>query len=279
MPSIVPPLDFIPKLPGKGVELISSQIDIQLDRLFEEISNIIQDVVKLPGDCKCDDPRMKKIKDTLASIQEQITKIQEAIPKIQEAVQTIQTVVTTAQSIKAAITAAQLAIPATAGLFIAQQLMAIQDATIVNAIASLQQFSEIPNTITSRLATLIPPLLSAFNKVSSACNGDVDNLELPSDSLRAVSVEYNDLVSTEFYNELNVSDDDLNSRGIAIEDLIQQQRDLLSSLQEAPSKVYQMSGIPDPNLGKPGDYYVNLDNSQIYGPKLSATNWGAPANQ
>lgn len=278
MASIVPPLDFIPKLPGKGVQLLSEQLDKQLDVLFDQISKTVQDAIKLPNNCDCDDPRMKQIKEQLAKIQEAITKIQENIPKIQQTIETVKTVVATAQAIKAAITAAQLSNPATAGLFIAQQLMAIQDATIVNALASLQQFATIPDTLTSKLSTLIPPLLSAFNKVSSACNGDVDTLTLPEDVANRLRNDYNDEIDTKFYNETNVSDDDLNKRSIDIKDLVQQQRDLLTSLLEAPSQVYREAGNPDPNLGKPGDYYINVTTSQIYGPKVSATEWGQPVN-
>ena len=197
MASIVPPLDFIPKLPGKGVELLTAQLDTLLDQLLEKVSTTIQDTIKLPGDCKCDDPRIKKIKAQLAQIQEQITKVQESIPKIQETIETVKTIVSTAQAIKATISAAQLSNPVTAPLFIAQQLTAIQDATIVNALASLQQFSTLPNTLTSKLSVLVPPLLGALSKVSSACDGNVDNLELPDSvvSKLSASFNYNDAIS------------------------------------------------------------------------------------
>ena len=277
MPSIVPPLDFIPKLPGLGAERVAQEIDTQVDSLLEKTSTTIQETIKLPSDCKCDDPRVKKIKEQLAQIQEQITAVQENIPKIQQTIDTVKTVINTAQAIKATITAAQLANPATAGLFIAQQAMAIQDATIVNALASLQQFSTIPNTLTSKLNVLVPPLLSALSKVSGICDGDVDDLVLP-ESAATDRINYNDALQSEFYNELNVSDSDLTDRSDNIKKLIEQQRDLLTSLQEAPSKVYQEQGIPDPKLGKPGDFYINLSTSQIYGPKLSATDWGQPIN-
>jgi hypothetical protein len=279
MASIVPPLDFIPKLPGLGAEQVARQIDIQLDLLLEKTSTTIQETVKLPLNCKCDDPRIKKIKEQLAQIQELITTVQENIPKIQQTIDTVKTVINTAQAIKATITAAQLSIPATAGLFVAQQLMAIQDATIVNALASLQQFSTIPNTLTSKLNVLVPPLLGALSKVSGVCDGDVDDLVLPESVVNdRINANYNDALQSEFYNELNVSDSDLTDRSTNIKNLINQQRDLLTSLQEAPSKVYQEQGTPDANLGKPGDFYVNLDTSQVYGPKLSATEWGQPIN-
>jgi archaellum component FlaC len=281
MASIVPPLDFIPKLPGKGVDLISEQLDTLLDQLLDDVSKTVQDSIKLPIDCKCDDPRIKKIKEQLQKIQELITKVQENIPKIQQTIETVKTVITTAQAIKSAITAAQLANPATAGLFIAQQLMAIQDATIVNALASLQQFATLPDSLTAKLTTLAPPLLSALGKVSNACNGDVDNLSLPADVISRIdgTIDYNDQAKTEFYNEFNVSESDLTDRSSNIETLLKQQQDLLTSLLEAPSAVYKQYGIPDPNLGKTGDYYINLDNSSVYGPKVSATQWGNPVNQ
>ena len=121
----------------------------------------------------------------------------------------------------------------------------------------------------------MPPLLAAISKVSAVCNGDVDNLEIPSSLLPDTNTDtdYNDLVATEFYNKKNVSQSDLDGRSDLIEQLLRQQQDLLTSLIEAPSKVYQNSGAPANDLGKVGDYYIDLDTQTIYGPKASATEW------
>jgi hypothetical protein len=70
-----------------------------------------------------------------------------------------------------------------------------------------------------------------------------------------------------------VSQSDLDDRADTIELLLSQQQDLLTSLLEAPSKVYQDYGIPANDLGKLGDYYIDLDSQTVYGPKLSSTNW------
>jgi hypothetical protein len=59
---------------------------------------------------------------------------------------------------------------------------------------------------------------------------------------------------------------------------LRDQRNLLDSLQEAPSQVYKQDGPPPSTLGKPGDYYINLTSNQIYGPKISAEDWGTPVN-
>jgi len=273
---IVPPLDKIPKLPGKAAGLVQNQIDTQTDVLLEQVKKTIQNSINLPVNTRCDDPKIKQIKDQLQEIKKQIAKVQEAIPKIQSTIETTQTIITVAQGIKSAISVAQLSNPVTAPLFIAQQLTEIQNATIVNAVASLQQFATIPTTLTSKLATIIPPLFGAIKKVSDACNGDIDNLELPIEN--DGNIDYNDLVPTEFYTSLNVSESDLQQRSDSIELVLQQQRDLLSSLQEAPSKVYQDNGLPAADLGKTGDYYIDLTTSIVYGPKVSPTVWGTPIN-
>jgi DNA-binding protein YbaB len=275
MSAIVPPLDSIPKLPAKAVNLTIKQIDKQTDKLLEQVTKTVQDSIKLPVNIKCDDPRIKKIKEQLTDIQKQLTTVQETIPKIQKTADKVKQLVGIAQGIKAAISIAQLSNPVTAPVFIAQQLTAIQDATIVNAIESLNQFATVPATLTSKLQTIVPPLISAITKVSSVCNGDVDNLEIPSSLLpdSLLSDDYNDLVATKFYNEKNVSQSDLDDRSDLIEQLLRQQQDLLTSLIEAPSKVYQNSGVPANDLGKVGDYYIDLDTQTIYGPKVSLTQW------
>jgi DNA repair exonuclease SbcCD ATPase subunit len=284
MSALVPPFDIVPKLPGKGVNLVVKQIDQQIDRLIDTVNKTLQESIKLPLTATCDDPLVKKIKDDLAKIQELIAKIQENIPKVQSAVNTIRTLIDAANTVKAAITAAQLANPVTAPLFIAQQLQAIQDATIANAIASLDQFKSIPDSLASKLAVIVPPLLGALQRISTTCNGDLDgleNIELPESVVNEVSgltEDYNDLLPSEFYNELNVSDEDLQQRSDNIETLVQQQRDLLTSLLEAPSKVYQQPGIPAAELGKLGDYYIDTLNNTIYGPKFNSTSWGPGIN-
>ena len=282
MSSIVPPLDKLPKLPAKGVSLIIKEIDKQTDKLLESVSITVQNSIKLPSSVDCNDPRVQQIKKQLQDVQAQITKIQETIPRIQTTINTVKTIVTTARGIKGTISAIQLANPVTAPLFIAQQLTALQDATIVNAIEALSQFSSVPTTISLKLATIVPPLLASISKISNVCNGDVANLEIPQSVIDNTSnisdtsgntSDYNDLIDTEFYTELNVSDDDLENRSDIIEQLLEQQLNLLQSLQEAPSKVYQNQGPPDVALGKIGDYYIDTNTQTVYGPKLTINSW------
>lgn len=275
MSAIVPPLDIIPKLPAKAVSEVIKQLDKQTDKLSQDVTKTLQDSIKLPANCNCNDPRVKKIKKQLDDIQKQITRVQETIPKIQTTINSVKGVVNAAVAIKATITAAQLSNPVTAPVFIAQQLMAIQDATIVNAIESLKQFSVLPGILTSKLTTIVPPLASAIGKISNVCNGDVDEINIPQSSNDNIDNidDYNDLVSTEFYKEINVSDSDLENRADTIQQLLEQQANLLQSLQEAPSKVFTGVGIPTQDLGKIGDYYIDTDTQTVYGPKPTINSW------
>ena len=128
-----------------------------------------------------------------------------------------------------------------------------------------------PGTITSKFQTIVPVLSESIQKLNSVCN-----LEETIPDFNNSDIDYNDLIATEFYNEQNVSDDDLQFRSDVIQQLVEQQRDLMTSLLEAPSQVYKESGLPSDDLGKPGDYYVDISTNKIYGPKTSV--WGTPVN-
>lgn len=276
MSSIVPPLDRIPKLPGQAVSQIIKRLNTQTDQLLNTVTKTVQDSSKLSETAKCDDPRVKQIKTQLDDIQGQINQIRESIPIIQQTANSLRGIISTSVAIKNTISIAQLSNPVTAPLFIAQQLTAIQDATIVNAIESLNQFTSLPDTLTSKLDTIVNPLLTSISKISNICNGDVNSIELPANSeiLSEDEIdELNRLVPTEFYTDINVSDDDIIDRANVIRNLVDQQANILQSLQEAPSQVYQQTGIPDPELGKPGDYYIDISTQTIYGPKPSQNSW------
>lgn len=273
--AIVPPLDEIPKLAGK---LTNQLVELGLkeaDKLIDQSLKIVQDSIQIPIKCKCDDPKIKKLKRDLESIQQQIARVQETIPKVQQVVNTTKTVINIAQSIKTAITTAQLSNPTTAALFIAQQLQAIQDATIANALTCINQLAEYPPTLINKLPPLImPPIQEALQKLNSACNGDVPDITMPSIDGPPIDINtYNDLFPSKFYRNINVSEQDLLDRANTIQTLITRQLDVLFNLQEAPSTVFQQTGKPTEDIGKLGDYYIDTENLIFYGPKLSDTEW------
>jgi hypothetical protein len=135
-------------------------------------------------------------------------------------------------------------------------------------------YTKIPETLTSKLTPLVPPILAALQKVSNSCNEEVTSFSVPELSIPD-SGATDDLLKSKFYQPENVSNDDLDNRIETIEDLVQQQRDLLTSLLEAPSQVFKQAGPPSKNLGKSGDYYLDTTNNIIYGPKLTGLDWGS----
>ena len=304
MSAIVPPLDLIPKLPAKGVNKFVGVFDKQIDRLVDQVMKVVHDSTKLPPNLKCNDPSIKQIKDQIAQIQKQIVTIQELVPKIQTAVSTVKSLIAVAQGIKLTLTAAQLSNPITAPVFIASQLMLIQDAVLVNAITSLKSLSAIPATLPGKLAPLIPQLVAAANIVGNACGNEEPPLDIPTISDNGDSGDgdsgggdsgnngydglgdridgiddvagYGDALKTEFYTKVNVSEEDLDFRSDTIEQLLSQQRDLLTSILEAPSKVHQTTAEPTGSLGKLGDYVIDNFNKNMYGPKLENDSWGQP---
>ena len=293
--SVIPPLDRLTKAPALGVDKIQQQFNKILDSIVDQANKTIKDSAKLPTNVNSDDPRVKNIKQSLENIQLSITKVQENIPKIQSAVTAITTIISTAQGINAALAAAQLSNPVTAPLFIAMQTQALQNQLIVNAIESVKPLQSLPDQIESKITILIPILIAAISKLNTITNDDVElnipsipradnvelnvlNIPLTDDVELNTDNNYNDLIPTEFYNESNVSEDDLTQRSNSIEQLVDQQQNLLTSLQEAPSQVYRGNGNPLPNLGKIGDYYLNTSNNVSYGPKISDNDWGTPIN-
>jgi len=276
--SIIPPLDRLTKAPSFGVDKIQQQFNDILDSVVDQANQTIKDSVKLPTNVKCDDPRVQNMKQNLENIQLSITKVQQNIPKIQSAVTAINTIVSTAQGINAAIAAAQLSNPLTAALFIAMQTQAIQNQLIVNAIEAVKPLQSLPTQIESKIITLIPVLTTAISKLNTVCGDSDVELSVPNISTESTVTDYNDLIQTQFYNESNVSENDLTQRSDSIEQLVEQQRNLLTSLQEAPSQVYKQEGNPPAELGKIGDYYLNTSNNVSYGPKISDTDWGNPLN-
>ena len=280
--AVTPPLDKITTLPAFGVDIIQEQINRLIDLILAEMKLVIQEVIKLPNGIDCNDPRVQQIKDLLQSIQDKLQQVKEQLPKIQQIISQVQTVIKTGLAIKNTIAAAQLLNPITAPLFIASLTQQLQDELVSNAIQAIQPLQAVPNQAVSKLNTLIPPLTNAIASLNSACNEDI-GLDIPTldddnSNNFGEDFDYNDLLPSEFYREINVSETDLDQRSNTIQQLVEQQQNLLTSLIEAPSQVYREPGVPSANLGKTGDFYVDTENNIAYGPKPSDTEWGGPLN-
>ena len=88
------------------------------------------------------------------------------------------------------------------------------------------QFKKVPDSLSSKIQTAIPPILSALQRVQAVCGDDTDSIEIPENFLsedgNLIGTDYNDLLETDFYNDDNVNDDDLQNRSDSIQQVLQQ---------------------------------------------------------
>ena len=283
--AVTPPLDRIPTIPNKLIALVIDLINKQLDKIQSDTTKLLKETIKLPDDVKCDDPRIKKAKDTLNDLNSGIQKLQTEIPPIVEKVQTALQIATT---VAASIKVAQLVNPVTALPVIAAELVEVQNTTISNAISAVNQLNVIPGELQSRLESMSKDIASSLINLNSVC-GNSESFDIPSSISDNIQSEMDNItgdrlnrlsddLNSEFYQTVNVSDDDITQRNELISQLVDRQLDLLSSLQEAPSQVFQETVPPDNNIGKTGDYYVDTANKIMYGPKPSRDDWGTGVN-
>jgi len=283
--AVTPPLDKIPTIPNKLIQLIIDLINKQLDKIQSDTTSLLKQTIKLPDDCKCDDPRITKAKDTLNDLNNGIQKLQTEIPPIVEKVQIALQIATTAA---ASIKVAQLVNPLTALPVIAAELVEVQNTTIANAITAVNQLNVIPGELKSRLESMSKDIAGSLINLNSVC-GNSEEFDIPSSISNDIRSEMDNItddrlnqvtddLNSEFYQTINVSDGDITQRNELISQLVDRQLDLLSSLQEAPSQVFQETTPPDNNIGKTGDYYVDTANKIMYGPKPSRDDWGTGVN-
>jgi phage-related protein len=267
---------------------IVQQIILLLSKQIDAISNLAEktstDCLNLAHNVKCSDPTVKQIKGQLADLQRLIDQLNIIINRTSDIISIINTVATTAFVLKII----QLAIPSVPGVPTGPitELINIFTKLIDNAKSSINSLKGILANIKSQFNRINSLIANSINTIGSICNNESFTVtsEVASIINNASSIIgndtsiINDQYPTEFYTNINVSDDDINLRFNTISELLENQLDVMTNLVEAPSKVYQASGIPENNLGKLGDYFINLDDQSIYGPKLQADDWGRPVN-
>jgi phage-related protein len=249
---------------------IVQQIILLLSKQIDAISNLAEktstDCLNLAHNVKCSDPTVKQIKGQLADLQRLIDQLNIIINRTSDIISIINTVATTAFVLKII----QLAIPAVPGVPTGPitELINIFTKLIDNAKSSINSLKGILANIKSQFNRINSLIANSINTIGSICNNESFTVtsEVASIINNASSIIgndtsiINDQYPTEFYTNINVSDDDINLRFNTISELLENQLDVMTNLVEAPSKVYQASGVPENNLGKLGDYYINLDN-------------------
>ena len=274
--AIAPPFDTIVNKPGAAVNKLQTALNKIISKINEKVSETVSKANKLPKDINCNDPRIRELKQNLLQIQTLIGQIQRVLRILNI---TIPILTATARIASVALNA-QLFVPAPTPPA-ANQAIAVQNQLIANIIACLKQ-AGIIITIVNGSLTLVSALLApVINKLSSICNTEIFDVSTTTqDAIDSLNTEIVNVQSeSEFYQLINVSLEDIQSRRTSIDELEQQQRSLLDLL-EAPSKVIiaQTPGEPDDTIGKSGDYFIDTTNNIIYGPKNSDFEWSTAVN-
>jgi len=259
------------------VNLIKQLIPVlmkQVETLSTESEKFINQVLQLPSDISCSDPRVQDAKSKLQSMYDLIATIKQGLNTINTIVPIIGTVATVAQVLKIV----QLAIPSIPGVPSGPitELINTFDSLSKNAKSSVSSLQGMVSAINIQFARINQSLAKAISKLSAICN--TETFLVSADINNALqNLDYTETVPTQFYTDLNVSDEDITQRLKLIEELATDQLNILTNLKEAPSKVISGVNTPTNDIGDIDDYYVDTDSQLIYGPKTS-NGWGSGIN-
>ena len=261
-------------IPAKLIQRIIPLLMKQTEQLSKFVSDFTNRIMQLNSKTRCSDPKIKQLKIDLEKILQQINTIKQGLNSINNIVPVITTVSGIAQALKTI----QLAIPSVPGVPTGPvtELINTFDSLGKNAKSSVSSLQGMVSAINIQFARINQSLAKAIRKLSAICNTEIFDVSTDiNDAL--LNLEYTDDVPTQFYTELNVSDEDITSRLSLIEQLVTEQLNVLQNLKEAPSKV--LSGIQTPitDIGDIGDYYIDTDSQLIYGPKTEL-GWGSGIN-
>jgi len=275
--ALQPPLDQAVKPIIQAFTGLTDNLDNIQDKILEYVNNLQEKLINLPDKIDCNDPRISEMKDLLSSINDRISDTQRLTENIQTVIN-ILIVIATAAAIAIAI-AIVITLVGNPAIEQGLKTAAFVVATILGILGLISLNLD---SIVNLIQSLPDTLSNVLDKISSTCNNQAINLNTlknlnDSDSQIDIS-QFEDMTESEFYQLINVSESDMSDREAKIEQLLEQQKSLLDNLIEAPSNVLVNTGVPGNNLGKTGDYYINKQNNQIYGPKVSDTSWGSPLN-
>lgn len=265
------PFDQLTNKPSVAINKLQTALNKVISKLNQKVAEAISKTNILPKNISCNDPRIKEIKKILEQIQRYITQIQ----NILRILNIIVPILTVAAQIASVLINAQLANPIPSPPAVGQTV-AVQNELVANIAKALTQASIILVIVNGAVAISSGLLGSVINTLSAICN--TETFEVTQDTQNAIESINNEVVTTtidsDFYQLLNVSQEDIDLREDLIQQLQQEQRSLLDLL-EAPSQVIIGTSTqpPDSDRGKAGDYFINQTTRTIYGPKISDTEW------
>lgn len=265
-------------IPANLIQRIIPLLIKQSEQLTKNAAKFTDQIMQLNSKVKCSDPQIKQLKQDLQKIYDAISRIKQGLNSINNITPVITTISTVASTLKTI----QLAIPAVPGVPTGPitELINTFDNLGTNAKSSTSSLQGLISTINIRLDMTNKTLAVGLDKLTSICNTETFAVTLDiSNELDEINrnINYDSIAPTQFYTELNVSEDDIQNRIELIEDLLTQQLNVLQNLKEAPSKVLSNTIPPTADIGDNDDYYIDTNNQKIYGPKTDM-GWGVGIN-
>lgn len=241
-----------------------------------ELPNLLENI---PTNVTCDDADVRELRNKLEALLNFLEKINDLIAVLSTVVDVLKILARVGQ----VVAAANSLITPTSGL--AQSTgesnaqLAQNSLTVANILLS----------IFDRLLALFPTILKSASEtqrfLNNLCNESNDRVNdflnnlSGNDTIDVTLVtpptaqEILDQYPSTFYTELNVSDEDLNARYQEIVELIDGGFDVINNLVELPTNVLTGQGAPADTLGTAGDFYIDTQTNQLFGPKPTNGSW------
>jgi hypothetical protein len=295
------PYNLLPQAPAQVENILMPILLEQQNKLLGLAFDLAQDLINLAVGATCDDPSIAEIKNKINEIKniiENIRAILQIIPvilSIFDILKTVGTIISLIIIILPAVVGKPEG-PNVAGLTAAAEL--IENITPVGnklsgAVGDFQLiFGKVGNVILeadSVLQSLGGPCSDGVDLADTGAFGGLDPLDSQAGGAGSpgaldggVFINDTDFFSqfdnSDFYQDVNVSDPDLQSRIDLIFDIIQETANttpiaINELINEAPSNVFIQVGPPSNSEGQLGDYWIDSSTQQVYGPKPSDTSW------
>jgi hypothetical protein len=241
-----------------------------------ELPNLLENI---PTNVTCDDADVRELRNKLEALLNFLEKINDLIAVLSTVVDVLKILAQVGQAVAAAnaLIAPTNGAAQSAGESNAQ--LAQNSLTVANILLS----------IFDRLLALFPTILKSASEtqrfLNNLCNESNDRVNDFLNNLSGndtidvtlvtppTAAEILDQYPSTFYTELNVSDEDLNARYQEIVELIDGGFDVINNLVELPTNVLTGQGAPVDTLGTAGDFYIDTQTNQLFGPKPTNASW------
>ena len=242
-----------------------------------ELPNLLENI---PTNVTCDDADVRELRNKLESLLNFLEKLNDLISVLSTVVTVLKILERVGQGTAFALSLTVPVIPPAAQNAIIASAKLGQNASTV---------ARILQTSFNRLLAIFPKILRTATQtqrfLNNLCNESDDRVNdflndlSGNDTIDVTLVtpptaqEILDQYPSTFYTELNVSDEDLNARYQEIVELIDGGFDVINNLVELPTNVLTGQGDPVDTLGTAGDFYIDTQTNQLFGPKPTNGSW------